>query len=162
MMKTPTTDPMYDYHALTGRMAAIAMEIKARRGELIFCPPVGYVIDDNGPRARAVPDPLLAPLVREALELYASGDYSIRKLLNTMTEKGLVSRSGKPMGASGLHAMLTNPFYCGRVRWGGELIESGHEPLIGPETFDRVQRLMRQNRYNRDRSIIKVSGKTID
>jgi site-specific DNA recombinase len=129
---------MYDYHALTGRMAAIAMEIKARRGELMFCPPVGYVIDDSGPRARAVPDPLLAPLVRETFELYATGEYSIRKLLATMTARGLVSRSGKPMGASGLHAMLTNPFYCGRVRWGGEVIDAGHEPLITPRVFDRV------------------------
>lgn len=129
---------MYDYHALTGRMAAIAMEIKARRGELIFCPPVGYVIDDSGSRARAVPDPLLGPLVSEAFELYATGDYSIRKLLKTMTEKGMASRSGKLMGVSGLHAVLTNPFYYGRVRWGGEEIDGGHEPLVSRETFEKV------------------------
>ena len=38
MIKTPPTDPMYDYHALTGRMAAIAMEIKARKGEFGLLP----------------------------------------------------------------------------------------------------------------------------
>lgn len=149
MIKTPITDPMYDYHALTGRMAAIAMEIKARRGELIFCPPVGYVIDDSGPRAKAVPDPLLAPLVREAFELYAIGKYSLRGLLKVMTEKGLISRSGKPMGVSGLHAVLTNPFYCGHVRWGGEEIESGHEPLVSRETLEKVALTLKSANRNK-------------
>lgn len=107
---------MYDYHALTGRMAAIAMEIKARKGELVFCPPVGYRINLDGPRAKAEPDPVLAPPVREAFERYATGGCSLRKLLAEMTAKGLVSRSGKPMGVSGLHTVLTNPFYSGQVR----------------------------------------------
>ena len=148
MNKTLSTDPLSDYRALTGRMAAIAMEIKARRGELVFCPPVGYRIDADGPRARAVPDPLLAPLVSEAFELYATGKYSIRKLLKVMASRGLVSRSGKPMGASALHVMLTNPFYCGQLRWGGELIDGGHEALIEMEVFERVVQTLKTPRKN--------------
>lgn len=153
MIKTSPDDPMYDYHALTGRMAAIAMEIKARRGELVFCPPVGYRINIDGPRAKAEPDPLLAPLVREAFELYAIGKYSLRGLLKVMTEKGLVSRSGKPMGVSGLHAMLTNPFYCGQVRWGGEVIDGGHEPLVDVILLTNAQRLLTERRCNRRSSL---------
>ena len=133
MTTTPLTDPLREYHSLTGRMAAISMDIKARRGEMMFCPPVGYVIDLSGPTPRAVPDPLLAPLVREAFELYATGEYSLRKLLAIMTGRGLVSRSGKQMGSSGLHAVLTNPFYAGYMRWGGELIQGEHEALITPD-----------------------------
>ena len=64
---------MYTYHALTERMAAIAMEMKARRGALIFCTPVGYRINPDGPRTKAELDPVLAPLVKEAFERYASG-----------------------------------------------------------------------------------------
>ena len=139
MTKTLSADPLSDYHAMTGRMASIAMEIKARKGELVFCPPVGYRIDVDGPRAKAVPDSVLAPLVREAFERYAAGDCSLRKLLKTMTERGLVSRSGKPMGVSALHAVLINPFYCGQVRWGGELLDGGHEALITREMFQEVQ-----------------------
>lgn len=87
---------MYDYHALTGRMAAIAMEIKARKSELVFCPPVGYRINLGGPRTKAELDPVLAPLVKEAFERYASGKYATRKLVKVMTERRLTSRLGKP------------------------------------------------------------------
>ena len=155
MTKFPSTNPLSDYHAMTGRMASIAMEIKARKGELVFCPPVGYRIDADGPRAKAVPDPLLAPLVREAFERYATGDCSLRKLLKTMTERGLVSRSGKPMGSSALHIMLTNPFYCGQVRWGGELLDGGHEPLVRREIFERVVMTLKSLRKT---SNVPVSG----
>lgn len=136
---------MYDYHVLTGKMAAIAMEIKARKGELVFCPPVGYCINLDGPRAKAELDPILAPLVRQAFELYATGDYSLRKLLTKMTMRGLTSRSGKPMGVSGLHIVLTNPFYCGKVRWNGELIDGGHEPLVSNEMFHATQQALKEN-----------------
>ncbi len=147
MIKTSPTDPMYEYHVLTGRMAAIAMEIKARKGELVFCPPVGYRINIDGPRAKAEPDPVLAPLVRRAFELYATGEYSLRSLLAKMTERGLVSRSGKPMSVASLHVMLKNPFYCGQIRWNGEVIEAGHEPLLSLEMFERTQAyLKRKNR----------------
>ena len=77
-------------------MAAIAMEMKARRGELIFCSPVGYFINLDGPRTKAELDPVLAPLVKEAFERYASGKYAIRKLVKVMQERRLTSRSGKP------------------------------------------------------------------
>jgi len=144
---------MYDYHALTGRMAAIAMEIKARKSELVFCPPVGYRINLGGPRTKAELDPVLAPLVREAFERYATGDYSVRNLLKVMTEHGLVSRSGQPMGPSTLYVMLTNPFYCGQVRWGGELIDGGHEPLIKIRTFEGVgNKLTERKRRTREHS----------
>jgi hypothetical protein len=130
-------------------MAAIAMKIKARKGELVFCPPVGYRINVDGPTAKPEPDPLLAPLVCEAFERYATGNYSLRKLLKRMTDRGLVSRSGKPMGPSALHVMLTNPFYYGRVRWGRELMEGGHEPLIDLDTFEKIQGLLTKKRSNR-------------
>lgn len=152
MIKTSPADPMYDYHVLTGKMAAITMEIKARKGELVFCPPVGYCINVDGPRAKAELDPLLAPLVRQAFELYATGGYSLRKLLTVMTVRGLTSRSGKPMGLSGLHTVLTNPFYCGQVRWNGELIDGGHEPLVVSNTFNKVQSLLVLRHHNTKRS----------
>jgi hypothetical protein len=67
-------------------------------------------------------------LVAEALGLMATGSYSLRKLLPVMAAKGLVSRAGRPMGVWGLYAVLTNLFYCGKVRWGGEEIASSPNP----------------------------------
>ena len=134
---------MYEYHVLTGKMAAIAMEIKARKGELVFCPPVGYRINIDGPRAKAEPDPVLASLVRQSFGLYATGEYSLRSLLVKMTERGLVTRSGRPMSVASLHVMLKNPFYCGQIRWNGEVIEAGHEPLVSRQTFEQVAKTLK-------------------
>jgi site-specific DNA recombinase len=49
------------------------------------------------------------------------------------------------MGVSGLHAVFTNPFYCGQVRWNGELIDGGHEPLVSKEMFRAAQQTLKSN-----------------
>ena len=141
-----TVSTLADYHRFTGSMASLSMGARARRGELMFCPPVGYLPHFDGVALQALPDPILAPLVTEAFLLMATGDHSVRKLLTVMSAKGLVSRSGKPMGASALHVMLTNPFYCGKVRWGGELLDGRHESLASKETFEKVQEMLRCGR----------------
>ncbi len=37
------------------------------------------------------------------------------------------------------HYLITNPFYCGYVRFNGELFEGKHEPLISSELYGMVQ-----------------------
>ena len=64
-----------------------------RRVDLL--PTLGYCINLDGPRTKAELDPVLAPLVKEAFERYASGKYTIRKLVKVMTERRLTSRLGK-------------------------------------------------------------------
>ena len=59
-------------------------------------PSLGYCIKLDGPRTKAELDPVLAPLVKEAFERYASGKYAIRKLVKVMTERRLTSLLGKP------------------------------------------------------------------
>ena len=44
-------------------------------------PTLGYCINLDGPRTKAELDPVLAPLVKEAFERYASGKYASRKLV---------------------------------------------------------------------------------
>jgi hypothetical protein len=81
------------------------------RGLPTGCAPVGFRNrrDAEG-RPYVEPDPVLAPLVAEAFRLRARG-MPIRKILAELTPKGLVSRNGKPMGPSGLLAVLRNPTY---------------------------------------------------
>jgi hypothetical protein len=52
---------------------------------------------DEGPkRVHHVEDPVTAPLVRQAFELYATGQYSLGTLAEELAERGLVTKPGQP------------------------------------------------------------------
>ena len=132
------------YYAAMGRLASAAMFEKVRHGDLPGCPPVGYRNARYVHEPPIITDPVLAPLVREAFELAATGRYSLRKLLKAMTAKGLVSRNGKPMGVSAIRNMLGNPFYTGRIRYYGELVPGRHEALVGDNLFVEAREALRR------------------
>jgi len=67
-------------------------------------------------------------------------------MLEILTAKGLVSRNGRPLGASALHAILTNPFYAGKLRYGGELLDGSHEPLVSRQVYERAQEALAMRR----------------
>lgn len=127
-----------EYFIFTGALSSLAMEDKARRGEFPGCPPVGYRIPSDGWPRIPEPDPALAPLVREAFRLAADG-MSLRRILKELLPRGLVSRTGKPMGVSALWAVLTNPFYTGKMRYKGDVLPGRHEPIVNDALFERVQ-----------------------
>ncbi len=104
-----------------------------------FKAPIGYL--DNGAGKHKTPDPERAPLIREAFELYASGDYSQLALLDVMRKRGLTGGRGAPISTSTLESMLANPFYAGiiEIKRNGRTFQGGHQPLISLATFERVQ-----------------------
>ena len=101
--------------------------------------PVGYV--DNGAGQAKTPDPIQGSLVKTAFELYATGNYGLRALFETIHELGLRNRSGSKMTLGGLAKLLHNPFYIGliRVKSTGEMFSGQHEPIVPKALFDRVQ-----------------------
>ena len=115
------------------------MRRKAEAGGTPGCAPVGYRNrrDGNG-NAYVEIDPVQGPLVREAFELMAKGKYSLRGLLAIMTEKGLLSRNGRPMGVSGLWSILHNLPYSGQQRYGNTLIASTRDNIINVRLFECV------------------------
>ena len=127
------------YKAIQAKRAKEAMHNKAQRGDLPGCAPVGYRNTYEFGEATLMVDEKLAPLVKEAFDLAAEGTLSLRKILEVLTVKGLVSRNGKIMGTSALHALLTNPFYMGKLRYNGELLGGKHQSLVSSEVFERVQ-----------------------
>ncbi len=46
---------------------------------------------------------------------------------------------GKEIALSNIQKILTNPFYCGLMRYRGELYEGRHEPLVLKKLFDLCQ-----------------------
>jgi site-specific DNA recombinase len=139
------------YSANLGSEIRKGMTQKAKMGGWPSKAPIGYLNVREKVRGRDVAkvefDPERASLVREAFQLYATGEYSILDLQATMHGRGLTSpharRAGAPMSASKLAEMLANPFYVGVVKWGGVRYEGQHRPLLSQALFDRVQDVLR-------------------
>ena len=55
------------------------MEGRLKQGLFPWAAPIGY-LDQGGGKAK-IPDPKRAPMIRQAFELYATGQYSFRQLL---------------------------------------------------------------------------------
>lgn len=104
--------------------------------------PVGY--GDRGKGQPKEPDPAVAPLVRQAFELYATGQHSIDTLRDELRRRGFQTRNGKKLSRNGVSKMLNNPFYMGliRLRRTGETFRGIHQPLVSTSLFQRVHEVL--------------------
>jgi len=134
------------YHGYLGRLTAAAMQEKVRNGEWSGYAPTGYRNVRDGKMSRVEIDPVLGPLVIEAFRLIAQKHSSLRQVLDVLTPRGLVSRTGKPLGVSALSHLIQNPFYVGMIRYQGALYEGKHQALVSPSLFDRAGRSLRRRR----------------
>ncbi len=148
MQSNPTPSMTYDEFFLSYRLhiGDLTREAKlqtARQGKLPGPAPLGYLNRRTGKYETAVVmDDATAPLVREAFGLAAQG-WTVRALAAEMDARGLRSRNGNALRASALWHLLTNPFYAGFVRYGGETFPGRHEPLVEEDLFVRVQEGLR-------------------
>lgn len=105
--------------------------------------PIGYK-DQGGGKAK-IPDPVKAPLIRQAFDLYASGQYGLIALKEELAKCGLRNRKGRPISLGGLSVILNNPFYIGliHIKRTGETYQGIHEPIVKKRVFDAVQAVLR-------------------
>jgi site-specific DNA recombinase len=101
--------------------------------------PLGY--RDQGSALAKVADPIQAPLIAQAFELYGSGLYNLDRLTKEMHKLGLRTRAGHMVGKSVLSRILHNPFYTGliKIEKTGETYEGNHKPIVPVALFKRVQ-----------------------
>ena len=116
-----------------------------RAGRWPWAAPLGYVNDltlSNG--ANIKPDPCAAPLVCEAFELYATGQYTKIQVLKIVTDKGLKTKRGRKLTAQTFDALLHKPIYAGWVYSSSvpEPVKGLHAPIVSQELFDGVQRVL--------------------
>ena len=127
-----------------------ALYARVEAGYFPTLPPPGYLNTNNSnPNADRisqriiVPDPIMAPLITELFQLYATGVYSVYDLTDSMNERGLRSHKGYKLSPSRLYDLLKNRFYIGEIRWGKSFCKKGkHQPLIDEATFNQVQVVM--------------------
>ncbi|MEI6288407.1 MAG: recombinase family protein [bacterium] len=125
------------------------MRQKLRNGVWLSLAPIGYL---NNPKTRGIDvDPIKGLLVKQIFELYATGDYSFGDLERFCEENSLMGFHGKRIRTSYFFTLLQNIFYVGLMKYGGEVFEGTHEPLISKKLFEEVKNVMRQRGKKRGR-----------
>ena len=114
---------------------------RLKQGIYPFQAPTGYL--DAGKGKYKTVDPVQAPLVKEAFELYTTKQYSLRELHEHMYKLGLRNIKQKKLNINGLSLVLNNPFYTGIIKIKGVTFNGGHEPIISPTLFNQVQDVLR-------------------
>ena len=109
--------------------------------------PLGYDVREK----KLVVNPVEAPVVREAFELYLAHKSAgiVAGILNRKKRKtkrrrannGNV-RGGKAWNKNSVLRVLRNPVYAGYMPYGNELHDGEHEALIDKETFERAQSIL--------------------
>ena len=115
---------------------------KLRNGAWPGRAPMGYL---NNPKTRMIDvDPDKAPKVKKIFELYATGDYTFHSLAKWCKENNLRSIQYRDIAIGTIQKVLQNIFYIGLMKYGGEIFEAAHEPIISKKLFDKVQEILQE------------------
>jgi site-specific DNA recombinase len=128
------------------------MTQKAKSGGTPGLAPIGYRnvrrISADGVEVRTIElNSERAPLVRWAFEAYATGDWTLNRLAAELEIRGLTTaptpkRPAKPVPGKRLSKILSRPYYKGEILYRGVRYDGRHEPLVDPQTWQRVQTVM--------------------
>jgi site-specific DNA recombinase len=144
---------------------------RANAGKHNGCIPFGYEscwIEKNGEKkCRCDPvhsggihiHPQEGPAVAELFRHYSCGSTSLAVEAAWLNEQGLRTHnmhrlldahgnlvSGpKLFTTASIRGILHNPFYTGKVKFNGMILNGVHESLINQDTFDLVQSILRRN-----------------
>ena len=150
------------FSQLNGRKTKRGMQTKFEMGDYPGWAPVGYLnkrVNENGviqniskqtltgeeylakkskTRGIIIKDPEKFELVKRALKMYLTNNYSALEISDIMYEKGLRSQRGKRVCNSVMLRILRDPFYCGIIRWNGQEKIGNHEPMITQQEHERI------------------------
>ena len=123
---------------------------KARQGELVGPLSLGYRRDSD---KRVILDPVIAPLVRELFDRYATGQYSLRDMTVWAAKVGLQSSAGNPLDRLSIRKILVNVTYTGQVarylrRGGGVIAQGKHPAVVDVATCAKVQDTLTRKRLS--------------
>ena len=119
-----------------------ANETKVKKGEWPGWAPIGYLnVENEHGIKNIIVDPVRSPYITKMFEMYATGNYSMRKIKNFLDEAGFTSKSkkGAPMTISMINHTLKNPFYYGMMRIKNNLYPHQYPTLITKYIFDKAQ-----------------------
>ncbi len=82
------------------------------------------------------------PLIVRAFELFATGQYTFRKLTSTLNKEGFRSASGNLLNKNLIERIIKNPFYMGVMLSHDKYYPGNHETIISKELYDSAQAVL--------------------
>jgi site-specific DNA recombinase len=132
---------------------------QCRRGQWTGGYPVlGYDVDRSERTPKLVINPEEATKVRRIFSLYLEMK-NLMPVVEELDKRGWKnklwhSKKGLPKGGRtfdkcSVHALLTNPIYCGKIKHKTDLYQGQHQAIVDDEIFEKVQAQLRENSFNR-------------
>ena len=108
---------------------------------------VGYYNDTNKEtkKKEIFVDEKKAKYVKKLFEFYATGAYSVDELRTILFNEGF-NHKGRPYSKPRLLFVLKDVFYIGKMKINGVIYQGKHTPIIGLETFNRVQKMFNDSK----------------
>ena len=114
---------------------------KVRMGIFPSQAPLGYLNDSR--TKTIVVEKKKSRIVRLAFERYVKGNMRLEDVSNFLAKSGVTTRTGKRISKTKASFTLSNPFYIGLFKYGGEIHEGKHEPIISKKLFDEAQEMLK-------------------
>ncbi len=118
------------------------MYYKLKSGVWPTLAPLGYI---NNKITREVDiDSAKSKVLKTAFEMFSEGGRSFISISRFLFKNGITGYSGHPVRISRLKIILSNPFYIGIMKYGGEIVEGSHKTFISKDLFNKVQKQITQ------------------
>ncbi len=126
------------------------MKAKVEKGWLPGVAPLGYLNNkykDKG-KKDIVKDAERFALVRKMWDLMLAGSHTPPKIAEIANKdwgfrtRKFKKQGGKPLSRSTIYKIFTDPFYCGMIRYNGQLYPGKHDAMVTVEQFDKVQLML--------------------
>jgi len=124
---------------------------KADKGDYPCVPPVGYINDRIN--RKIIADPVMFDRVKELWRRALTGAYSIAELTRIAdSELGIRTqqfkrKGGKALSQNAMAALLRNPFYVGKFKWGGRIHNGNHPAMISDAQFEQMQQILDPSKH---------------
>lgn len=121
-----------------GERVKVGMLQKARNGKgyLGSGEPYGYRYQNGG--LIAIETEL--EIIKKIYHWYKIG-FSLEDIANKLNELNIPSKKGRNWKKGTVWKILSNPLYCGYIKWDKLMIKAHHEPVISIDEFNFIQEL---------------------
>lgn len=119
----------------------MAQKAKEGKGILGFNTPYGFEFSDSILVINEAESVIVVDIFRQ----YDNGS-TLRGICRNLEGKGILTKKGsKKWDPKTVQRILSNPIYCGYLKWDGIIYRSETDPIIDMKVFMNVQRMLHQN-----------------